>query len=78
METQFKYDLNPQVFETWNKPYSGPLTVQARNHQGRSVFTALSEAVELAKEQKALYPHMDFVVRSRKCNESSIVFDSSK
>lgn len=49
-------------FEVWNKPDSGPITVEERDEQGRSTFMAEQEARNLADRRKRQHPHMDWVV----------------
>lgn len=54
--------MKTTIYEVWNKPDNGPLTVQERGIKGELSFLTEVEAVDLAALRKRVYPHMDFVV----------------
>jgi len=69
------------TYDIWCKPdRGGPLTVQERDSKGRWCWEGKIEAIQLAKNKKAQYPHMDFVVREEQGYHGpyAIVYDTSK
>ena len=52
-------------YKVLNAPDDGPLTVEERDENGRSVFQSPEEAIGLARRRKKQYPHMDFLVISQ-------------
>jgi hypothetical protein len=50
------------IYEVWNKPENGPLTVLERGPKGELAFLDEAQAINWAKDRKKTYPHMDWVV----------------
>jgi hypothetical protein len=67
------------IYEVWNKPKDGPLTVQERAEDGVTLAWLEPEgAINRAKQLKKRYPHMDFLVRSEEDRKAALVYDTSK
>lgn len=67
------------IYEIYVKPDSGPCSVQERDTQQRWAWSNRNEAIQIARDKKTLYPHMNFVVHELKAlyGPRSVVFDTS-
>lgn len=66
-------------YTLWHKNEDGStvLIVDERDSQSRGEWTTAQEAIDLAKEKKRLYPHMEFLAVEHTMLGSKVIYDTS-
>ncbi len=66
-------------YEIYVKPDSGPCTVQERGSDGATCWNDMTEAIDVAKLKRKLYPNLHFVVHGlRHSGPRVLIHDTSK
>lgn len=66
-------------YKLWHKNDDGStvLIVDERDSQSRAEWQTAQEAIDLAKEKKRLYPHMEFLAVEHTMLGSKVIYDTS-
>jgi hypothetical protein len=66
-------------YKVWDKNDDGStvLIVDERDSQSRGEWQTAQEAIDLAKEKKRLYPHMEFLAVEHYMRASKVIYDTS-
>lgn len=64
-------------YEVYIRPEKGPSVVQERDEKGRPSWLEEQKAIDVAKNKKILFPHMDFTVHRVRNRMRKIVFSTN-